>query len=76
MILEEFIQMEFNIGDRIKYTSENGNGSFLKGEIVDIWKNNKDAIIGYFATLDSGIFVHIQPDSLKWCKIEEPSRVN
>jgi len=62
--------MEFNIGDRIKYRSENGNGNFLKGVIVDIWRNNTDTITGYFATLDSGVFVHIQPDNLKWCKLE------
>lgn len=68
--------MEFNIGDRIRYNSENGNGSFLRGEIVDIWKNNKDAITGYFATLDSGVFVQIQPDNLRWCKIKDPSSVN
>lgn len=68
--------MEFNVGDRIKYNSEFGNGSFLRGEIVDIWRNNKDIITGYFATLDSGVFVHIQPDNLKWCKIKEPSCVN
>ncbi len=66
--------MEFSIGDRIKYNG-NGNGGFLKGEIVDIWKSNKNTITGYFATLDSGVFVHIQPDSLKWRKLEEPSRI-
>jgi hypothetical protein len=67
--------MEFNVGDRIKYRNESGNGSFLKGEIVDIWRNNKDSITGYFATLDSGVFVHIQPDNGKWCKINEHSPV-
>lgn len=62
--------MEFSIGDRIQYKNENGNGTYLIGEIVDIWKNTRDIITGYFATLDTGEFIHIQPDSGKWCRLE------
>jgi len=61
--------MEFNIGDRIQYIHENNDGSRLKAEVVDIWKNSTDRVIGYFASLDSGEYVHIQPDSGKWNKV-------
>jgi hypothetical protein len=64
--------MEFNIGDRIKYSNTNENGGYLLGEVVDIWKNSSEIITGYFAILESGEFVQIQPDSARWCKLEEP----
>lgn len=62
--------MAFNVGDRVVYKEEDINGKHLLGEIIDIWKNNKEMITGYFAALDSGVFVHIQPDNLNWDKLE------
>ena len=59
--------MNFNIGDVIKY--EDGNGKYLLGEIVDIWKNSSKIVTGYFAILDSGQFIHILPDNIKWRKV-------
>jgi hypothetical protein len=59
--------MTFNIGDAIKY--EDGSGKYLLGEIIDIWKNSSQIITGYFAILDSGEFVHIQPENTKWRKV-------
>ena len=61
--------MEFNIGDKLEYKS--GNGRYLTAEVVDIWKNSSERITGYFAVLGSGEFVHILPDSDRWCKVEE-----
>ena len=69
------MKVEFNIGDRIKYNGKNENGDSLKAQVVDIWKNSSERITGYFATLETGEFVHIQPDSGKWIKLEKPSRV-
>jgi hypothetical protein len=61
--------MVLHIGDRVIY--EDG-GEPLKGEIVDIWKNNQERITGYFVILDSGIYVQFLPDNLKWSELEEP----
>ena len=63
--------MEFSIGDRIKYISENGAGTYILGEIVDIWNNTLEIITGYFVTLDSGEYIYIQPNSLKWQRLEK-----
>ncbi|HEY95899.1 MAG TPA: hypothetical protein G4O15_13290 [Dehalococcoidia bacterium] len=64
--------MTFNIGDRIVYRDSNRHGVYITGVIIDIWRNSRDLITGYFAKLDSGVFVHIQPDNNKWYKEVEP----
>ena len=63
--------MAINIGDRIIYKDADTNGEFETGEIVDIWSNNK----GYFAALDSGLYVHIKPNYQHWRKLAEPALV-
>ncbi len=67
--------MAINIGDRIIYVDEDRDGEYSKGEIVDIWKND-GIITGYFAVLDSGLYVHIKPNYQKWCKVYEPALVS
>ncbi|MBN2075037.1 MAG: hypothetical protein JW762_05755 [Dehalococcoidales bacterium] len=57
--------MEIKIGDRIIYKDEDNNGVYFIGEIVDIWRNSREKITGYFAALNSGIYVHIKADYLK-----------
>lgn len=57
--------MESKIGDRIIYKDEDNDGVYFIGEIVDIWRNSRCKIVGYFATLNSGLYVHINPDYLK-----------
>ena len=60
--------MTFSIGDAVKY--EDGDGKYLLGEIVDVWNNsNEKRITGYFVILDSGEFVHVQPDNNHWRKV-------
>ena len=59
--------MTFSIGDAVKY--EDGDGKYLLGEIIDIWKNSREIVTGYFAVLDSGEFVHIPPDSTNWRRV-------
>ena len=54
--------MEIKIGDRIIYRDEERYGVYFLGEIVDIWRNSRDKIIGYLAELNSGLYVHIQPN--------------
>ena len=66
--------MNINIGDRIIYQDEDRDGEYETGEIVDIWENN-EMITGYFATLESGLYVHIKPNSLNWCKLPERALV-
>jgi hypothetical protein len=63
--------MAINIGDTIIYIDEDKDGECIQGEIVDIWRNDIDKIIGYFASLDSGLYVHLKPDSLNWFKLAE-----
>jgi hypothetical protein len=67
--------MAINIGDKIIYRDEDRDGKYVAGEIVDIWVNDRDTIIGYFAALDSGLYVHIKPNSHNWCKLVEPALV-
>ena len=67
--------MTINIGDRIIYKDEDRDGEYETGEIVDIWRNSRDTIIGYFTVLNSGLYVHIKPNSLNWCKLTEPALV-
>ncbi|UCC17091.1 MAG: hypothetical protein JSU58_00625 [Dehalococcoidales bacterium] len=67
--------MFINIGDRVLYQNEDSDRTYLTGEIVDIWRNRKNEITGYFAVLDSGLYVHIKPDSSNWCKLPEPALV-
>jgi hypothetical protein len=57
--------MESKIGDRIIYKDEDKYGAYFIGEIVDIWRNSRDKIIGYLAALNSGLYVHIKPKFLK-----------
>jgi hypothetical protein len=38
---------------------------YFIGEIVDIWRNSRDKIIGYFAALNSGLYVPIAPGYIK-----------
>ena len=54
--------MEIKIGDRIIYRDEDRGGVYFIGEIVDIWRNSRDRIIGYLAELNSGLYVHIKPN--------------
>lgn len=54
--------MKIQIGDRIIYRDEERDGVYFLGKIVDIWMNNRDKIIGYLAELNSGLYVHIQPN--------------
>ena len=67
--------MAYNIGDRVIYKGEDINGEYLKGEIVDIAKNNRDIITSYFAVLDSGLYVQFKPHNLSWLKTDEPTEV-
>ena len=70
-IIEQLLNMEvmnempINIGDKILYRDEDNDGVYFIGEIVDIWRNSGDKISGYFASLNSGLYVHIEPDYLK-----------
>jgi hypothetical protein len=57
--------MVVNIGDKILYRDEDKSGVYFIGEIVDIWRNSRAKIIGYFAALNSGIYVFIEQDYLK-----------
>ena len=63
--------MTFNVGDRVAY-EEDIDGKYLLGEIVDIWKNSREKITGYFVALDSGIYVQFLPMNRKWSKVEQP----
>jgi hypothetical protein len=56
--------MVIKIGDRIIYRDEDRDGVYYFGEIVDIWRNGKNKIIGYLAALNSGLYVHIEPNYL------------
>ena len=56
--------MVIKIGDRIIYRDEDQDGVYFIGEIVDIWRNSKNKVIGYFAALNSGLYVHIEPNYL------------
>jgi hypothetical protein len=64
--------MSFNVGDRVLYKDNIINGEYLKGEIVDIWKNNRNKITNYFVTLDSGIYVQFTSHNPNWIKAKEP----
>ena len=65
--------MELSIGDQIVYEDPYG-GSF-KGQIIEIWTNDNEAITGYFAVTNSGLFVHFKPTSLEWVRLEEQAPV-
>ena len=54
--------MVINIGDKILYRDEDRGGVYFIGEIVDIWRNSRDKIISYFAALNSGQYVPIEPN--------------
>ena len=57
--------MEFSIGEKIIYKDEDSDGVYFIGEIVDIWRNSKEMITGYFAALNSGLYVNINSDHLE-----------
>ena len=57
--------MEIKIGDKILYKDEDRNGVYFTGEILDIWQNGRNKIVGYFAALNSGLYVHIQPSYIE-----------
>ena len=61
--------MELNIGDKIKY--QDVYGDTFKGLIIDVWTNDKEEITGYFASTNSGLYVHFKPDSLEWVRLVE-----
>ena len=62
--------MTFNVGDRVIYADSGIDEGCLRGEIVDIWKINRE-ITNYFTILDSGVFVQFTPLNPKWRKVEE-----
>jgi len=57
--------MEFSIGEKIIYKDEDNNGVYFIGEIVDVWRNSKEMITGYFTALNSGLYVTIDPEYIK-----------
>ena len=57
--------MELSIGEKIICRDEDCGGVYFIGEIVDIWRNSKEMVTGYFATLNSGKYVNINPDNIK-----------
>jgi hypothetical protein len=57
--------MELSIGEKIICKDEDCDGVYFVGEIVDIWRNSKEMITGYFAALNSGKYVNINPDYIK-----------
>jgi hypothetical protein len=57
--------MELNIGEKIICKDEDCDGVYFIGEIVDIWRNSKEMITGYFTALNSGKYVNINPDNIK-----------
>ena len=57
--------MELSIGEKIICKDEDRDGVYFVGEIVDIWRNNKEMITGYFTALNSGKYVNINPDCFK-----------
>ena len=64
--------MAFNVGDRVMYKDNSIDRECLRGEIVDIWRNNRNKITNYFVTLDSGIYVQFTSHNPYWSKAEEP----
>ena len=69
-------QSDFKIGDRVVYEEKSEDGGNIQGEIVDIWKNNRNNITNYFVTLDSGIYIQFTPRNSKWCRSVEPVLVS
>jgi len=63
-------KMAFNVGERVMYKDSDINGKCLRGEIVDIWENNRIKKIHYFVILDSGIYVQFASHNSHWSKIE------
>ena len=57
--------MELSIGEKIICRDEDCDGVYFIGEIVDIWRNSKEMITGYFTALNSGKYVNINPDHIK-----------
>ena len=62
--------MSNNVGDLIIYADKDKNGACIKGEIVDIWKNNSKEITDYFVVLDSGRYVTVKPNYPDWCQLD------
>ena len=57
--------MVFSIGEKIICRDEDCDGVYFIGEIVDIWRNSKEMVTGYFAALDSGKYININPDYIQ-----------
>ena len=57
--------MELSIGEKIICRDEDCDGVYFIGEIVDIWRNSREMITGYFTALNSGKYVNINPDNIK-----------
>ncbi len=57
--------MELSIGEKIICRDEDCDGVYFVGEIVDIWRNSKEVIIGYFTALNSGKYVNINPNFIE-----------
>ena len=57
--------MELSIGEKIICRDEDCDGVYFIGEIVDIWRNSREMVTGYFAALNSGKYVNINPDYIK-----------
>ncbi|MFC1947950.1 hypothetical protein ACFLXY_08535 [Chloroflexota bacterium] len=67
------MEVEINIGDRIIY--EDKGGASIKGEIVDISKNNDEEITGYYMVTNKGAYIHFHASSLKSCRLDKSEPV-
>lgn len=62
--------MELSVGEKIICKDDDYDGVYFIGEIVDIWRNSREMITGYFATLNSGKYVNINPDYIQAANID------
>jgi len=60
---------DMNFGDWILF--EDRDGLWVKGEVVDIWKNSRHEITDYIVLLNTGRTVRIKPNYPNWCKLED-----
>ena len=63
--------MTLEVGDKIIYDVNVTGGKRITGEIAVIWKNKRNMITSYFASLDSGLIVQFRPHNLYWHKLEK-----
>jgi hypothetical protein len=61
--------MELIIGDKIIY--EDVYGDSFRGLIIDIWTNDDEEVTGYFAVTNSGLYIHLKPSNLEWCRLDK-----